>query len=145
MIFRHGHKGSTPPHDCKLLPPCDTNYKRLVRKNNKCIMNKNAQCAQMTLYMILLSYNKIFYLIFWLDTSSLRIKKFEPRSQVSHTLVSWRVTACTKINSKVTKEEQKSRGGLSWFVMNAYLHTRQNNILCCKIRNQHKSFARPLD
>lgn len=43
------------------------------------------------------------YRLLWLDTSSLRIKKLEPRSQVSHCFVSWRVTACTR---KTERERQ---------------------------------------
>ena len=38
----------------------------------------------------------VHYLFLWLNTSSLRIKKLEPRSQVSHNFVSWRVTACAE-------------------------------------------------
>lgn len=33
--------------------------------------------------------------------------------------------------------------GLSWYVMNAYLHTSQNNILCCKIRKKQCQWQGP--
>lgn len=98
---QHGRKGSTLRPEGTLPPPCGRKVKegwieRHCNRIEECMkVVSDDQCESSQMLRETVPLCGEVYLLLWLNTSSVRIKKLEPRSQVSHCFVSWRVTACT--------------------------------------------------